>query len=124
MKIQSIPQHTYKSNSNPNFKMILDREATKGLHEAEMDKLAKLIKNIGPKCQKVGFRILVPKEPNDDWMGVEIVSGDYSVRGQVKFNGSMEAIADVLTLKYKLWRRDINNILKSLKFDNINLITG
>lgn len=104
------------------FGMMLDRKASIGLSEIEMDQLAKLIKSVGPKDQKVGFRLLTPKLPSGNWVVVELVSGDLIKRSQIQLGGGMEPLADLLILKYRQWTRDINNVLKTLKFDNENLV--
>lgn len=123
MRIQSVQQNTYKRNSNPNFKMILNSEITNCCNTIrEEEQLAELIARIGPKCQKVGFRVLVSKDPQSPISDVEIVSGNLKVIGQVPFNYKMKDIKDLLKFEYGRWAKDPNNILRSLGFDKYHLV--
>lgn len=118
MRIQPVQQNTYKRTSNPNFKMVLNSEISNCCSTIrEEEQLARLIAGVEPKDQKVGFKVLVPKDPKSPFTDVEIVSGNLKTIGQIPFNYNMGDLANTLNAEYHKWKRDPKNILLSCGFD-------
>lgn len=125
MRIQPIQQNTYKKNSNPNFKMILVPELSKGCFDPqELEDLGKFVSRIEPFDQKVGLRVLVLRNPDSSKTDVEIVSGNFSTVATVKFNYNMQDLANMLRQEHIKWRGNIDNVLSSLGFDKVYLLNS